>query len=404
MPQTRRLPPVSATFAAKKAQVLSLLTQPEEDYNDKSPKGTVDAQIRDLIDEINAYGGLVTTSSCAGRVAVFVEGPKAKSVGGGQSRPDAQGDEVAHTNGKNTQQSTTSDEASEDNAATPTTTTTTASPGGKGGGRWLYVSHDPITLPAPTDCDGPPVESSSGTKGESSGRYTSLFNLTSCSAAPSSGHPAEVASSPQLIHLSFSPLILHIHCATLQHARPLLAAAINAGFRESGLQSLRILDDPEHGAMVAVRTAGLAFETVVGVVSQSEVSADDGGESESEEARQDVMTSLVSEEYLSMCVGVVNERFKWNDGRRERFREELRKAMVREGLSVPVSAAEGEREEKRDQNGWEDKDERRRRKRMEGLSRQRDKTQTVTLHKGEEGQGQERDDGLDEGLGALGIE
>ncbi|KAK5319168.1 hypothetical protein LTR93_007863 [Exophiala xenobiotica] len=396
MPQTRRLPPVSATFAAKKAQVLSLLTQPEEDYNDKSPKGTVDAQIRDLIDEINAYDGLVTTSSCAGRVAVFVEGPKAKSVVGGQPRSDVQGDEVAHTNGKNTQQSITSDEASEDNAATPATTTTTASPGGKGGGRWLYVSHDPITLPAPTDCDGLPVESSSGTKGESSGRYTSLFNLTSRSAAPSSSHPAEVASSPQLIHLSFSPLILHIHCATLQHARPLLAAAINAGFRESGLQSLRILDDPEHGAMVAVRTAGLAFETVVGVVSQSEVSAHGGGESEEEEGCE-VMTSLVSEEYLSMCVGVVNERFKWNDGRRERFREELRKAMVREGLSV----AEGE--EMRE-NGWEDKDERRKRKRMEGLSRQRDKTQTLTLHEGEDGQGQERDDGLDEGLGALGIE
>ncbi|KAJ9502092.1 hypothetical protein H2202_002156 [Exophiala xenobiotica] len=398
MPQTRRLPPVSATFAAKKAQVLSLLTQPEEDYNDKSPKGTVDAQIRDLIDEINAYDGFVTTSSCAGRVAVFVEGPKAKSVGGGQPRPDVQGDEVAHTNGKNTQQSTTSDEASEDNAATLTTTTTTTSPGGKGGGRWLYVSHDPITLPTPTDYDGLPIRSSTkGTEGEPSGRYTTLFNLTSRSEAHTSGqYPAEVASSPQLIHLSFSPLILHIHCATLQHARPLLAAAINAGFRESGLQSLRILDDPEHGAMVAVRTAGLAFETVVGVVSQSEVSAHGGGESEEEEGCE-VMTSLVSEEYLSMCVGVVNERFKWNDGRRDRFREELRKAMVREGLSV----AEGE---ERRENGWEDKDERKRRKRMEGLSRQRDKTQTLTLHEGEDGQGQERDDGLDEGLGALGIE
>ncbi|KAK5467979.1 hypothetical protein LTS15_000952 [Exophiala xenobiotica] len=396
MPQTRRLPPVSATFAAKKAQVLSLLTQPEEDYSDKSPKGTVDAQIRDLINEINAYDGLVTTSSCAGRVAVFVEGPKAKSVGGGQSRPDVQGDEIAHDNEKDTQQSAAPDEASKDDAATTTTTTNTASPGGKGGGRWLYVSHDPITLPIPTDCDGLPIRSTpKGTKGESSGRYTTLFNLTPRSTAPLSGHyPPEVASSPQLVHLSFSPLILHIHCATLQHARPLLAAAINAGFRESGLQSLRILDDPEHGAMVAVRTAGLAFETVVGVVSQSEVSADNGGESEEE--RQDVMMSLVSEDYLSMCVGVVNERFKWNDGRRERFREELRKAMVREGLSV----AEGERAE----NGWEDKDERRRRKRMEGLSRQRDMTQILNLHEDKEGQGQERDDGLDEGLGALGIE
>jgi len=387
MPQSRSLPPVSATFAAKKAQVLSLLTQPEEDYTDKSPKGTVDAQIRDLIDEINAYDGLVTTSSCAGRVAVFVEGPKAKV--GGQPRPDVQGDEVAHDDEKDAQQSA-ADEANKDAA-----TTTTTSPGGKGGGRWLYVSHDPITLRTPTDCDRLPVRISEGTKGESSGHYTSLFNLTSRSTAPPSGQPAEVASSPQLIHLSFSPLILHIHCATLQHARPLLAAAINAGFRESGLQSLRILDDPEHGAMVAVRTAGLAFETVIGIVSQSEVSADCR---ESEEER-DVMTSLVSEEYLSMCVGVANERFRWNDGRRERFREELRRAMAREGLAMAVGAGEGE---ERRENGWEAKDERRRRKRMEGLSRQREKT--LTLRAGEEGEGQGRDDGLDEGLGALGIE
>ncbi len=387
MPQSRQLPPVSAAFAAKKAQVLSLLTQPEEDYTDKSPKGTVDAQIRDLIDEINAYDGLVTTSSCAGRVAVFVEGPKAKVVG--QPRSDVQGDEIAHNNEKDTQQNAP-DEASKDAA-----TTSTTSPGGKGGGRWLYVSHDPITLPTPTDCDRLPIGRSKGTKGESSRRYTNLFNLTSRSTQPAPGHPAEVASSSQLIHLSFSPLILHIHCATLQHARPLLAAAINAGFRESGLQSLRILDDAEHGAMVAVRTAGLAFETVIGIVSQSEVSADCR---ESEEER-DVMTSLVSEEYLSMCVGVVNERFKLNDGRRKRFREELRRAMAREGLSIAVGVSEGEG---RRENGWEAKDERRRRKRMEGLSRQREKT--LTLHAGEEGVGQRRNDGLDEGLGALGIE
>lgn len=47
-------------------------------YADLSPKGTVDAGIRELIGEINAREGLVTTSSCAGRVSVFLEGKKKK--------------------------------------------------------------------------------------------------------------------------------------------------------------------------------------------------------------------------------------------------------------------------------------------------------------------------------------
>lgn len=80
---------------------------PDSDYTDLSPKGSVDEGIRNLIDEINVIDGLVTTSSCAGRVSVFLEGRKSLEAG----------QEVGQI----------------------------ATPGGKGGGgAWLLVSHDPI--------------------------------------------------------------------------------------------------------------------------------------------------------------------------------------------------------------------------------------------------------------------
>jgi hypothetical protein len=106
-----QLPHPPAGFTAKKAKILSQLSTPEADYTDASPKGSVDAGIRDLIDEINARDGLVTTSSCAGRVSVFVEGsktPRGPDVETDRSKP-------------------------------------ASAVGGKGGGgTWLFVSHDPV--------------------------------------------------------------------------------------------------------------------------------------------------------------------------------------------------------------------------------------------------------------------
>ena len=100
------LPATSGHFAAKKTKILSQLAVPDAEYSDASPKGSVDEGIRDLIAEINAVDGLVTTSSCAGRVSVFVEGRKTAEEGG-----DGQ----------------------------------VAGVGGKGaGGAWLLVSHDPV--------------------------------------------------------------------------------------------------------------------------------------------------------------------------------------------------------------------------------------------------------------------
>ncbi|KAL2426684.1 hypothetical protein ABEF95_011744 [Exophiala dermatitidis] len=396
MPRPQSRPEIPPSFKAKKAKILSLLGQSDEAYTDKSPKGTVDAQIRELIAEINAHDGLVTTSSCAGRVAVFVEGPKREhkpfQERDGNGKPPSVSNGLSEDSGTRTAETAaaTRPANSDDGEATGRSTgTTTASPGGKGGGRWLYVSHDPIPMPIsnPTTSEqlqANPISTQADhpeTRVQNEGEYfTSLFKLSSPQStepqptSPSNngvppqmkGLGSSLSPSPRLVHLSFSPLILHILCATLHHARVLLAAAINAGFRESGVQSLRVMDDPEHGVMVAVRTAGLAFETVIGVVSEGQETAD----------CQETVHKLVDENYLAVCAGVVNERFRWNDERRERFRAELRKAAVSMSTAAATAAAPPATEDTppatTSEGHWEDKDERRRRKREEGLKRQKE--------------------------------
>ncbi len=102
MPPFQPPPP---SFAEKKAKITAHLDLPASEYTDLSPKGTVDVGLLDVIREVNAAEGFVTTSSCAGRASVFLEGSRVRRSGGG----------------------------------------TVAAAGGKGGGgTWLYVSHDPF--------------------------------------------------------------------------------------------------------------------------------------------------------------------------------------------------------------------------------------------------------------------
>ena len=113
-------PPIPPSFTAKKSTILASLALPESSYTDLSPKGTVDAALRPLIDRINALDGLVTTSSCAGRVSVFLEGRK-------------QGLHINSTR-----------DGGEDDAEREGQV---AVPGGKGmGGRWLFVSHEMVRI------------------------------------------------------------------------------------------------------------------------------------------------------------------------------------------------------------------------------------------------------------------
>lgn len=166
-----------------------------------------------------------------------------------------------------------------------------------------------------------------------------------------------------------TPQILHILTASLHHAQPILSAAINAGFRESGIQSLKNLQDPQNSLpMVAVRSTGLALGAIIGysvdptVMKQRE---GEGGEdaNRDEEGQEDKVQSIVSEEYLGVLVRLANERFEANRERMRRFEEGL---FGKGGGEVEVEGGEGLKGKGRLE--WEDKEARGARKRAEGLA------------------------------------
>jgi tRNA wybutosine-synthesizing protein 3 len=140
-------------FEARKHNILAQLETPDSEYQDLSPKGSVDEPIRDLIDEINTLDGLVTTSSCSGRISVFLEGRRASDH----------------------------DAAQEENGESR------AGPGGKGGGgAWLFISHEPVEA---LDAD--------------MSSYSSHFGLQQASVSEMS----LPETSSRYIHLKFEPMV-----------------------------------------------------------------------------------------------------------------------------------------------------------------------------------------------------
>ena len=244
------------SFRAKKDSILKQLETPSELYHDQSPKGSVDVAIHGLINEINAIPGLVTTSSCSGRVAVYVEG-------------------------QNNRASTRS--------------------GGKGGGKWLLVSHDPLVVSdsqtAVSLLFGQDVEHSDvSLKGA---RFVHFKFEPMVESSPT-GRGLKVISVDGL-------QILHILSASLSDAQRVLAAALQAGFRESGAINLVEAGNKPATPMVAVRTTGLGVDSIIGYVTQDEQ-----------------MFSLVTESYLQSLIHIANERFQSNSERIGRFSQGLR--------------------------------------------------------------------------------
>jgi tRNA wybutosine-synthesizing protein 3 len=138
--------------------------------------------------------------------------------------------------------------------------------------------------------------------------------------------------------------ILHILSSSLDHAQRILNAALSAGFRESGAVSLGSSKTGESNPMVAVRSTGYSFDSIIGY-------QDEGGRS----------NTLIDESHLRTLVCIANERFKINVERIARFRTTLLESYQptstsTQGISKP---------------DWEDADTRKQRKRAEGLARQR---------------------------------
>jgi tRNA wybutosine-synthesizing protein 3 len=154
-----------SSFVAKKRKILQKLAVPAEQYDDLSPKGSVDEGIRDLIDEINALEGCVTTSSCAGRISVFLEGKKGATHGELDGNRMEDGERV---------------EADSKGAGV----------GGKGGGgRWLFVSHDPVDVQ------------------KHAGAWTELFGMENEQTRGEEPLSLGAVRDTRFIHFKFEPMV-----------------------------------------------------------------------------------------------------------------------------------------------------------------------------------------------------
>ncbi|KAG6062887.1 hypothetical protein E4U32_001853 [Claviceps aff. humidiphila group G2b] len=283
-------------FEAKKARILHDLAVPAAEYTDASPKGTIDTGIRDLIDEINTAEGFVTTSSCAGRVSVFLEGRKVALAADGHG-------EAA--------------EAHADAGVSSGSASQVAGVGGKGaGGTWLFVSHDV-------------VEGQDWVDGLALRR--------------GNAEETETEEGRRLIHFKFEPMILHILTASPSHAQVLLQAALQAGFRESGALNITPQADSSTTPMVAVRSMGLSFESLIGF----------------ESSRSGSRHALVTASHLRLLMGIARERFAENSKRIERFRSAFASRVLESREKRTTS----------DGREWEDAAARRERMREEGLRR-----------------------------------
>ena len=110
--------------------------------------------------------------------------------------------------------------------------------------------------------------------------------------------------------------------------------------------------------MVAIRTAGLAFESLVGVLPNRAQDGADGNMIEGHIIR------TAGEGYLELLISIANERFKMNTERMRRFEQDLFKRE--EGLG----------------SAWEDSDSRQERKRAEGLAQKQVLQKTRKLQEG----------------------
>lgn len=97
--------------------------------------------------------------------------------------------------------------------------------------------------------------------------------------------------------------------------------------------------------MVAIRSAGLALESVVGVCLEDAIGA------ENDREKQETACSMVSDQYCRMLLKLANERFKINSERMRRFEYGL--------FTRPTGTAPD----------WEDGEARKARKRAEGLEK-----------------------------------
>ncbi|EPY51411.1 wybutosine biosynthesis protein Tyw3 [Schizosaccharomyces cryophilus OY26] len=205
------------TFDIQKEEILKGLAS---SLPDASPKGNPDSPIFPLLDVINSHPDWVTSSSCSGRISIYVQGLTSR----------------------------------------------------KGGGYWLFVSHEPCTdLPAPLNTES--VE------------YGKL--------------PESPSEGSREIQFSFEPMILHVQTRSLETAQHLQRVAMSCGFRETGIQG------STNKYIVAIRTS-LKIDVPIGVVDASER-----------------IQLFVTKEYMTWLIKRTLEYFAENQRRMDRIKDQL---------------------------------------------------------------------------------
>ena len=151
---------MSDAFARKKSSILSQLAVSEDEYTDRSVKGSIDEPISDLINEINACDGLVTTSSCSGRISVFLEGAQIRreckdesakvlvvATQGLSERGDGQSDGESFREDRNEEKGEEEEGEEGEEEEEEATLHPSKTVGKKRkGGTWLYVNHAALDL------------------------------------------------------------------------------------------------------------------------------------------------------------------------------------------------------------------------------------------------------------------
>ena len=175
---------IHKVFVTKKKAILDSLELSSEVYTDASPKGSVDEEIRPLLELINGYDEYVTTSSCAGRITVFAEKSQARKHSDEPSQYSShltEGDEI---NNKSDRPALIP-RRPEFEVNGPFGTKSSQS--GKGSrGRWLFVSHSRIN----TNALATPVSQLLGLQSDVANHQTSHYSPTS-----------------RFVHFKFEPMV-----------------------------------------------------------------------------------------------------------------------------------------------------------------------------------------------------
>lgn len=173
-------------FHNKKRKILQSLDRPSESYHDASPKGSVDEPIRELIELINSIDAFVTTSSCSGRVAVFVESNSATRPLSESHQSPAQPVKIPSepvfrpaTDSENKQYPASSDDPGQQTS-------------GKGaGGRWLFVSHGRFS---PSQISSNPV--------------ATVLGFSKHDSLSENAVPPQMSKQTSIIHFKFEPMVI----------------------------------------------------------------------------------------------------------------------------------------------------------------------------------------------------